>query len=88
MKIGNNMTVSYGVYFACHGKKQGHYPIILEDGVYVGMRSSIISRNKDGSEDDVRIGKDAVIGACSLVNCHVPQGATAVGVPCRTLTKG
>ena len=88
MKIGNNVTISYGVYFACHGKNQGHYPIILEDGAYVGMRSSIISRNKDGSEDGVRIGKDSVIGACSLVNCHVPQGATAVGVPCRILTKG
>ena len=24
MEIGNNVTISYGVYFACHGRKQGH----------------------------------------------------------------
>lgn len=45
MKIGDNVTISYGVYFACHGKNQGHYPIILEDNSYIGMRSSIISKN-------------------------------------------
>ena len=43
LKIGDHVTVSYGVYFACHGKNQGHYPIEIEDGAYVGMRSSIIS---------------------------------------------
>ena len=25
-EIGNNVTISYGVYFACHGKGQGHLP--------------------------------------------------------------
>jgi hypothetical protein len=33
------------VYLACHGKNQGHYPIKIEDGVYIGMRASIISKN-------------------------------------------
>ena len=45
LTIGNNVTISYGVYFACHGKKQGHYPIKIEDGVYIGMRANIISKN-------------------------------------------
>ena len=45
LTIGNNVTISYGVYFACHGKNQGHYPITIEDGVYVGMRANIISKN-------------------------------------------
>lgn len=45
LEIGNNVTISYGVYFACHGKKQGHYPIIIEDGAYIGMRANIISNN-------------------------------------------
>ena len=30
LTIGNNCTISYGVYFACHGRKQGHYPITIE----------------------------------------------------------
>lgn len=45
LKIGNNVTVSYGVYFACHGKGQSHLPIVIDDGVYIGMRASVISKN-------------------------------------------
>ena len=47
LSIGSNVTISYGVYFACHGKKQGHFPITVEDGAYIGMRASIISRNAE-----------------------------------------
>lgn len=43
--IGNDVTISYGVYFACHGKNQGHYPIKIEDRAYIGMRARIISKN-------------------------------------------
>ena len=82
LKIGNHVTISYGVYFACHGRNQGHYPIIVEDHAYIGMRASVISKNTDGSEGGVIIGERAVIGACSLVNKNVPAYATAVGVPC------
>ena len=31
IEIGKNVTISYGVYFACHGRKQGHNKIIIED---------------------------------------------------------
>ena len=48
--IGNDVIISYGVYFACHGKNQGHYPIKVEDGAYVGMRACIISKNRVVSE--------------------------------------
>ena len=83
LTIGNSVIISYGVYFACHGRNQGHYPIKIEDRVYIGMRANVISKNVDGSENGVTIGEDAVIGACSLVNRNIPNGATAVGVPCR-----
>jgi len=49
LTIGNNVTISYGVYFACHGKNQGHYPITIEDGAYIGMRANIISKNAQNS---------------------------------------
>ncbi len=82
--IGNNVTISYGVYFACHGKNQKHLPIIIEDNVYIGMRASIISKNK--KEDvGITIGEKAIIGSNTLVNKSVPPKATAIGVPCRII---
>ena len=87
LTIGNNVTISYGVYFACHGKGQAHLPIVINDGAYIGMRTSIISKNKNKSQNGVSIGKGAVIGACSLVNTDVPDGAKAVGTPIRILEK-
>lgn len=77
--IGDNVTISYGVYFACHGRKQGHNCIVIKDGAYIGMRTSITARH------DIEIGENAVIGAAALVNKSVPAGATAVGVPCRVI---
>ncbi len=85
LTFGNNVKCSYGVYFACHGRHQHHLPITIEDDVYIGMRASIISRNRDKTKEGVTIGKGAVIGACALVNCDVPEGATAVGIPCRII---
>ena len=85
--IGDNVTISYGVYFACHGRYQGHYPITIGDGAYIGMRSNVISKNADGSDKGVRIGKEAVVGACTLVNKDIPDGMTAVGVPCRIIER-
>lgn len=89
MKIGNNVTISYGVYFACHGKNQGHYPIVIEDGAYIGMRASIISRNTLNKylapNSGVTIGKNSIVAACALINRNVPDGTTAVGIPCRII---
>ena len=87
IRIGDNVTISYGVYFACHGKNQIHLPIIIENGAYIGMRAAVISKNRKEGEKGVIIGKDAIVGACSLVNCHIPEKATAVGIPCRILEK-
>lgn len=77
--IGDNVTISYGVYFACHGIKQGHSRIIIKNGAYVGMRASIIARH------DIEIGEGAVIGAMTLVNKSIPKYSTAVGVPCKVI---
>ena len=82
MTIGNHCTISYGVYFACHGRRQGHYSITIKDGAYIGMRANVISKNAK-EKTGITIGKKAVVGACTLVNKDVPDGATAVGIPCR-----
>lgn len=88
LEIGNHVTISYGVYFACHGKRQKHCPIIIEDGAYIGMRANIISKNTDTESNGVRIGQRAIVGACSLVNKNVPADSTAVGIPCRIISNG
>ncbi len=85
LEIGNNVTISYGVFFACHGKNQEHLPIVIEDNVYIGMRANLISKNKKYTGGGIRIGEGAIVGACTLVNQSIPKGATAVGIPCRLI---
>lgn len=80
LTIEDNVIISYGVFFACHGRNQAHTPITIKRGAYIGMRANIIS-GKNG----VTIGEDAIIGACTLVNKDIPNGATAVGVPCKII---
>ena len=82
IEIGSNVIISYGVYFACHGRKQGHNRIIIKDGAYIGMRASIVA-----PKGDVVIGEKAIVGAMTLINKSIPTGTTAVGVPCRILEK-
>ena len=77
--IGDNVTISYGVYFACHGKNQGHNQIVIKDGAYIGMRASITARH------DIEIGEKAIVGAMSLVNKSIPAYSTAVGIPCKVI---
>lgn len=81
IEIGNNVTISYGVYFAGHGRNQGHNRIVIKDGAYIGMRASIIARN------DLEIGENSIVGAMTLVNKSIADGKTAVGVPCKILEK-
>lgn len=80
IKIGNNVTISYGVFFACHGRKQGHNEINIEDNAYIGMNASIVARTP------ITIGQSAVVGACTLVNKNIPAQMTAVGIPARIIS--
>lgn len=82
MEIGNSVTISYGVFFACHGRKQGHNRIIIKDGAYIGMRASIIA-----PKGDVVIGERSIVGAQTLVNVSIPDRRYAVGIPCKILDK-
>ena len=82
IEIGNNVVISYGVYFACHGRKQKHHRITIKDGAYIGMRASIIA-----PKGDVEIGENAIVGSMTLVNKSIPEGKVAVGVPCKVLEK-
>ncbi|MCL2192252.1 MAG: acyltransferase [Treponema sp.] len=80
--IEDNVTISYGVFFACHGKNQSHTPIVIKRGAYIGMRASIIS-----TKHGICLGENSVVGACALVNKDIPDNAMAVGIPIRIIQK-
>lgn len=49
----------------------------IEDRVLIGTGSQLL--------EDVQIGSDAIVGAGALVNAHVPEGQTVVGVPAKPI---
>lgn len=79
--VEEGVSISYGTYFACHGKGQRHNPITIKKGAYIGMHSTIISPHDGG----IVIGENAVIGAGSLVNKSIPEGETWAGNPARII---
>lgn len=77
--IEDNVGISYGVYFSCHGKKQGHNKIVLKNDAHIGFRATILART------DIEIGERAMVGAMSFVNKSVPADKTVAGVPARII---
>lgn len=51
--------------------------IHIEDGVWIGAHVVVMP--------GVRIGKDAIIGAGSVVTKDIPAGVVAYGVPCKVI---
>ncbi|MEL6613146.1 MAG: acyltransferase [Bacteroidota bacterium] len=78
--IGDGVIVSYGCYFALHGKGQARSHITIEDGAYIGMRSTIVA----GAEP-LTIGTEAIVGAASLVRESVAPRTTVAGHPAKVL---
>lgn len=79
--IEDDVVISYGCYFACHGKGQGHTKIIIKKGAYLGMRCNVLS-GKEG----IVIGENAIVAAGALVNVSVSKNATVGGVPAKMMT--
>lgn len=53
------------------------FPVTIEDGAWIGAGVIILP--------GVRIGKNAVIGAGSVVTKDIPANVVAVGNPCKVL---
>ena len=79
--IEDDATISFEVTFIGHGPKKDSAIdkkfIILRSGCYVGARAVILP--------GVEIGKDAVVGAATVVSKSVPPGAIVVGSPCKII---
>ena len=79
--VEDDVTISYGCYFCCHGERQPHTSITIKKGAYLGMRSNVVS-GKNG----VTIGENVYVGACALVINDIPANTTAVGVPAKVIS--
>lgn len=79
MIIEDNVGISYGVYFSCHGRKQGHNTIIIRNDAHIGFRACILARS------NIEIGERAMVGAMSFVNKSVPADKTVAGVPAKII---
>lgn len=85
--IGNDVLIgpNVGIYTAGHPvdpglRRQGlefALPITIEDGVWIGGHAVIAP--------GVRIGRNSVIGAGSVVTKDIPANVVAVGNPCRVV---
>lgn len=89
VKIGNDVIIGPGVsiFSENHNFTDSDLPVsaqgetrkgvIIEDGAWIGTRAIIL--------DGVRVGKNSVVAAGSVVNRDVPQFALVGGVPARIL---
>jgi serine O-acetyltransferase len=84
--IGQRVKIWHNVTIAVRSKsawKSERGMVVVEDDVSLGAGSIVISP----SEDTLRIGRGARIGAGAVVTKDVPAGATVVGVPSRVLSR-
>ena len=78
--VEDNVTISYGCYFALHGINQKHSFDNIKKGSYIGMRSTIIAGN-----EGITIGENAIVGALSLVNKSIPANTKGMGIPIKII---
>jgi serine O-acetyltransferase len=71
--VGNDVVIYQQVTLGGVSLKKGKRHPTVEDGVTIGAGSKILG--------DITIGKDAKIGANSVVIKDVPPDSTAVGIP-------
>jgi acetyltransferase-like isoleucine patch superfamily enzyme len=87
IKIGNHVAIAAEVAFATHDGAvwvfrdqvpdlQVFGPIVIEDNCIIGLRSIIFP--------NVRIGRNSVVAAGSLVINDVPPNSIVMGVPARS----
>jgi serine O-acetyltransferase len=75
--IGDNVTLYQGVTLGGTGKERGKRHPTLENGVVIGVGSSVLGA--------VTIGVGARVGAGAVVLRDIPPHTTAVGVPARAV---
>ena len=86
IKIGNDVTIAQGVVFMTHDggvwiakdvdfNIQVFGPIIIEDNCVIGQNAILFP--------NIRIGRNSIVGAGSVVISDVPPDTIVMGVPAR-----
>jgi serine O-acetyltransferase len=79
--IGKGVKIYHNVTIAVRASTPSPHRIFIEDDVYIGANSVIISP----AEGDLHIGRGARIGAGAVVAQDVPAGATVVSAAPRII---
>ena len=77
--IGNNCNISQGVTIGVSGTLENRGVPIIGNNVYIGANSVVVGQ--------IIVQDDVLIGACSLVNSNIPQGAVVLGVPAKIVSQ-
>lgn len=84
--IGNNVTLAPNVYILAHDastyKLIGYTRIgkvIIEDNVFIGANTTVLP--------NVKIGRNSIIGAGSVVSKNIPANSVAIGSPAKVIKK-
>lgn len=86
VKIGNHVTIAQGVKFLTHDGApwifrdeipdlQVFGPIVIEDNCVIGQNAVLFP--------NIKIGRNAIVGAGSVVISDVPENTIAMGAPAR-----
>ncbi|GGE21132.1 serine acetyltransferase [Marinithermofilum abyssi] len=78
-EIGDRVTIYQGVTLGGTGKEKGKRHPTVEEGVLIASGAKVLG--------SMRIGKNAKIGAGSVVLKEVPANSTVVGVPGRVVVQ-
>ncbi|WP_059105480.1 serine O-acetyltransferase [Shouchella shacheensis] len=78
-EIGNNVTIFQGVTLGGTGKEKGKRHPTVEDGTLIASGAKVLG--------SFTIGKEARIGAGSVVLNEVPPHSTVVGIPGRIVVQ-
>lgn len=77
VRCGANVTIMDGDAHFDDPRSGGSSPIIIEDNVWIGKDVTILK--------GVRIGKNSLVGANSVVTKSIPANVIAAGNPCRVI---
>lgn len=78
-EVGDDVTLYHGVTLGGTSWNKGKRHPTLQDGVVVGAGAKVLG--------PILVGRNARIGSNAVVTKEVPDGATAVGIPGRIITK-
>lgn len=77
VRCGANTLITDTDWHVDDSRASADMPVIIEDGVWLGVNVTVLK--------GVRIGKNTLVGAGSVVTKSLPPGVVAAGIPAKPL---